>query len=274
MELNSKVVSSIASALGMKAEDITAKLTSEKEEDITLPEGEFFTKDQLSKRDKSKYEEGRTVGEEKPIRELRKEKGWEFEGASLENLLSYHENLMKEKYSKGSSDRVKELETDLEKQKQAFQTDIENLTTKNTQLENQFRAEQINGRLLGVMPTETTIDRNDVLTLYKANRKTIVEDGKEYVLDAQGNKLKDEKTQEPISVEDDFKTFVTERGYVKKSPGRGGGNEPGGNGGYNPKMTPGEFQEKWQKENPDKSVNSQEFSKDYQEFRAKQKENA
>ena len=245
--LKTDAIEKLSKLLGTTAEDLTAKIKSEKEEDIKLPEGELFTEDQLTRRDSSKYNEGKEAGQEMLVKDLKKKYSYDFEGKDADAFLAHHDSKLKEKYSKGSSDRVKELEKDLEKQKKAFQTDIESLTTEKSQLETQFRNEKINGRLLGVMPTETTIDRNDVLTLYKANRKTIVEDGKEYVLDAQGNKLKDEKTQEPISVEEDFKTFVTERGYVKKSPGRGGGNEPGGNGGYNTKMTPGEFQEKWQK---------------------------
>lgn len=264
MALSKETIGWIAELSGLSAEDITAKINSEKEEEIKKPQGEFFTEEDLTKRDSSKYKEGKDAGSEMLIKDLKKKYGYDFEGKDAESFMAHHENELKKKYSKDSNARVEELENDLKKQKETFEDEIKGYKSQLEDLSGKYRGETIRNTLLSIMPKNTTIKPDAIVTLFKNDYEIAEEDGK-MVVKKNGETLKDTKTASPLDVKDVFNEYVVKEGFAKGEPGRGGGNEFGEKG-YTSK-TPVDFQNEWQQKNPDKTPNSPEFQKDYQEWR-------
>lgn len=243
--LTQETIQRIASDYGLTAEDFQAKIASEKEETVELPEGKFYTEKDLNTRDSNKYNEAKKAYEEMTVKKIRDEKGYDFEGKTFDNLFAYHDEKLKEKYSKGTSERVKELEQDLEKIRKSS-TELE--TTYKSQiseLKESTKKESLKASILGMLP-ETTIDKEDVVMLFM-NKYAAKEDedGKTY-FEKDGVKLKDEKVQSYLGLKEIVPTFVEP--YRKKTPGRGGGNKFGGKEPSNEM----DFINQWESENGSK----------------------
>lgn len=269
MALSKETISSIAGLLGTTAEDITAKITSEDEVTLEIPKGQIFTDDELSRRDSSKYKEGKDAGTEMLVKDLKKKYGYEIEGKDAEAFLSHHENQLKDKYSKGSTDRVKELESDIEKMKKANQSELEAVQNQLSTYKQKSKMQAVKNDLLSVMPSETTIAKDDVLTLFLSKHEIKEDEQGQTYLTANGQPLKDEKTASYIGIQDVFNEFVSP--YKKAPSGRGRGNENGGGNSVYTAKDPQAFQDEWQKKNPDKSTAGQDYDKDYAEWRKNQK---
>jgi len=264
MGLNKETIGWIAELSGVSAEDITAKINSEKEEGISKPQGEFFTDDDLSKRDSSKYNEGKSAQTEMLTKDLKKKYGYEFDGKDIDSFMSHHDENLKKKYSKDSNARVEELERDLTKQKETYESELNVYKTQLDDLSGKYRGETVRNTLLSIMPKNTTIKPDAIVTLFKSDYEIEEEEGK-MVVKKNGETLKDTKTASPLAVKDVFNEYVIKEGFSKGDQGRGGGNDFGGS--RYTSRTPEEFQAEWQKNNPDKNVMSSEYQKDYAEFR-------
>lgn len=264
MALNKETIGWIAELTGLKAEDITAKISSENEESIEKPQGEFFNEDELSKRDSSKYKEGKEAGSEMLVKDLKKKYGYEFDGKDVDSFMSHHDGQLKTKYSKDSNARVEELEKDLKTQKETYENEIDGYKNQLSDLNGKYRGESIKNTLLSIMPKNTTIKPEAIVTLFKNDYQIEDEEGK-MVVKQNGQTLKDSKTASPLDVKDVFREYVIKEGFAKGDQGRGGGNDFGDKG-YSSK-TPQDFQNEWVEKNPDKAVNSPEYHKDYAQWR-------
>lgn len=267
--LSQTTISKLASVLDISAEDLTAKLSSEKEEDITLPSGEFFSEDELIKRDKSKYAEGKDAGSEMLVKGLKKDFGYDIDSKNINDFLTHHEAQLKLKYSKEPNQRVEELEKDLEKIKNAHSEELSAFKSQNESLSKQLKSQNIKNKLLSIMPKETTISSNAIITLFNSEHDTIEDNGVKYVT-RNGEKLKNDKTAEPLELDAVFNDWLVKEKYIKTTPGRGNGNEFGNNKFSGNSIS--DFQKQWQKDNPDKSFNDPKYSSDYANWRKEQKE--
>lgn len=270
--LKAEDITKLETALGIKAGDLTAKIASETEEALELPEGHFFNEEQLGKRDSGKYNEGKLAGEEIPTKKKKQELGYEYEGKTFEAFLEHHEGILKTKYSKGNNERVEELESDLKKQKETFEGEILTLTETNKTQLGKNRQQRVANQLLSIMPKETTIKKEAVLTLFNSEYSIDEEEGK-IVVSKGGEKLKDPKTTDPLELSVVFNEFIEREGYAKAPSGRGGGNENGSGSGFKAD-TPEGFQEEWLKANPDSNLNSQKYTADYATHRKEQMKTA
>lgn len=268
--LKSETISKLASVLKISAEDLQAKLSSEKEEDITLPSGEFFSDEELKTRDKSKYIEGKDAGREMFIKDIKKDLGYEIDSKDINDILSHHETQLKTKYGKEPNERVKELESDLEKVKKAHESELEQFKSQNETLLSKVKQQKVKNNLLSLMPKETTISSNAIITLFNSEYSILEEDNNEFIV-KNGEKLKNPKTAEPLKLENVFNDWLLQEKYIKTAPGRGGDNEFG-KSGFNGVNSISEFQKQWQKKNPDVSLNDPQYSKDYAEWRTTNKE--
>lgn len=271
--LKKETIQSIAKALKLEPQDLEAKIKSEGEEEVALPELKVFTPEEFETRVKNEksdsYNDGKQAGVEMLVKEKKKELGYDFEGKDFDSLLNYHTEKLKKETGK-PNERVTELENDIanlnKKHQEALQAKDQELGKYKTD----FNKQLITNKLLSVIPKETTIPKEDVITLFNANYQTeIGEDGK-ILVKQNGQTVKDDTTASPLELNDVFTNFVTERNYVKKQPGRGGDNEFGNNGAA-PKSVSA-FTEKWRKQNPDKSPNGVEFQEAYSNFRKEHKE--
>lgn len=262
--LNKTTIENIATALGLKAEDLTAKITSEKEETLEIPEGQYFTEDQLSSRDTSKYKEGKDAGVEMLVKDAKKKYGYEYEGKDIDSLLEFHRKETESKFSKTKD----EWQTANEQQQKAYEAELLQIKTEKEQLENKFKTQRVNNKLLSLMPKETTIKNDAIITLFNSEYSVIEEDGNQIVVKGD-TRLIDAKSTEPLTIDKVFNDFIVNEGYAKTPSGRGGDNETGSGSTYTAK-TPESFQDEWSKKNPGKSTQSADYMKDYAAFREQQ----
>lgn len=262
--LDKKTIEALAKALGKTAEDITAKITSDQEESLEIPEGSFFTEEQLTKRDNVKYSEGKVAGSEMLVKDLKKKYGYEIEGKDVDTFFEHHDEQLKGKYSKDSSQKLLDLEKDMKKMKETYESELQAERSRVGELKGKLNQQSITNKLLNIMPKDTTIKREAVITLFNSEYNTETEDGQTFVV-RNGERIKDPKTAEPIPLETVFNDFVVSEGYVKAPSGRGGKDEFGKSSLVTAK-DPMEFTSKWQSKNPDKHTTSPEYKKDYQEW--------
>ena len=271
MELNKQIISSIASVYGITAEDLTAKLTSEKQEELKLA-GQLFTDDEIKTRDSSKYNEGKQAQEEMLVKQAKKELGYEFEGKSFNQLLNYHEEQLKTKYSKNSNERVQELEKDINKLKDTYTQEIETYKGQIQDLSGKYKNQSAKNLLLSIMPKDTVLKPDALITLFKSEYELDEDNGK-VILKQNGEILKDPKTTSPLDVKNVFNDWLVKEKYISTTPGRGGDNEFGNNT-FTGIKTPDQFQTSWQKQNPDLETTSPKFQEDYAKWRETQKKSA
>ena len=243
MALSNDTLAWIAELAGVKAEDITAKLNSEKEETIEKPNGSFFTETELKERDSNKYNEAKVAFEEMTVKNLKKKHGYDLEGKNFDDFFKHHDNALKTKYQKDTSERVKELEQDLEKAVKFGESQAEELQTKLAGLESSYMMEAVKNDLLSIMPNETSIPKDDVMTLFLSKHKIGKDENGNKFISKGDTVMKDERTGSYLDYKNIFSDFT--ESYKAKSPGRGGGNEPGGGNA----SSEDQFIEKWTKEN-------------------------
>ncbi|MCG9970998.1 hypothetical protein [Christiangramia crocea] len=264
MALSKDTLEWIAELSGVKVEDITAKISSEEEESIEKPQGEFYSEEELNNRDSNKYDEAKKAFEEMKVKELRKKLELDFEGKTFDNLFKHHEEKLKNKYQKDSSERVKELEADLAKVNQANEETVTNLTSELQSLKQQNKINGIKADLLGIMPAETSIPKEDVLTLFLSKHQVKENENGQTFIESNGQPLKDPKTQSYLDYKNVFEDFS--ENYKLKTPGRGEGNQ---NGNQKP-GNEDQFIDNWEKQQ-NKPISSPEGVRALMEY---EKQNA
>ncbi len=269
--LNKETIEKLATVLKIDAEDFQAKLSSEKEEGLDLAELKVFTETELESRitneKASAYNDGKLAQEEMLVKKAKKELGYEFDGKNFDTFLSHHDSQLKTKYSKDSSARVTELEADIKKLNENMQTTIQQKDAELGNFKSQLGQISLSNQLLSIMPKDTTIAKEDVITLFNANYEVVEEEGQTFVKKG-GQTIKDDTTLKPLGLKDVFNSFLTERKYVSGTPGRGGSTEFGQSSSNVKSIS--QFQENWQKKGG--SLTSPEYSKAYSEWRSKNSE--
>lgn len=231
-------IKQVSEVLKLKSEDIT-KLFSEEDADIDLsiPKGEFWTEENFTTRIKNEknasYSEGKKAGEEMPVKEIRNELGIDLNGEdTVKNLISVYKQKLETELKKEPNKALEEKEQIITKLK----SNISELETEKQNIIKEQKNGQLNNRLLSLMNGELSDgwDREDVITLFRSKYQPEEIDGKT-VVKQNGNILRDEKTQEELTIDAVFDKFIKEKSIIKQGqpggqPGRGGKNEPGGSG--------------------------------------------
>lgn len=270
--LKKETIEAFAKYAGVSASDLEAKIKSESEEDITLQKVNIFTDDQLTERISNEkttsYNEGKTAGVEMLVKDKKKELGYEFEGKDFDSLLNHHSTKIKEASGK-PNEKVTELTNDITKLNDAHKLELEGLSKQNESLLNTMSSLKTKTHLLSIIPQNTTLSKDDMITLFNANYQVAEEDGKR-VVKQNGETLKDVTTASPLPLDSVFMNWATEKKYVTGTAGRGKGNE-GGKQVVSGNSVSG-FQEQWQKQNPDKSLTSGDYDNDYADWRKENKQ--
>lgn len=254
--LTKETIEKIAGILKIDVADFTAKITAEKEETIEIPAGTYLSDDDLKLRDKNKYDEAKVAFEEMTVKKIKGDKKYEdFNGTKFDDLFKYHDAQLKSKYDSSADDRVKTLETDLENMRKTHSTEKETLSTQIKTLKTENQNQTVSSKIMGLMPEKTTIDKKDIVTLFRATHQINIGEDGAITVSKDGQVLKDPGTAAPIGLDSIFNKFVDEKGYISKNGGRGGGNEGGSGAGK--AQNEMEFIEKWEKES-EKSISSPE----------------
>lgn len=246
----------MAKKLGM---DISEAYDSESEESIEIPEVIVMTPDGKRKLEKEKYEEGKTTGVEMSVKEIKQAKGLDFKGKGIEDLVAHLET------KAGDDGRLKKLQDNLTAAEQRA-------------LAAEQRAEsiEIETETLGAIPAEYAgLNKRELKALAAANGLELRKEDNKLVPYRNGQRVRDERTQEDIDPTVAYKSFfeVEKKMTVAGTPlvdpkkGRGGGDEPPKGGKVTTKRS--EIEKAWRESNPDKNIMGQEYAS---HFASKMKE--
>ena len=213
---------------GMTESDINAVMTSEDEVEVTLPTGNFFTEDEIKARDSQKYKEGGTAAVEMAVKDARNTLGLQFEGKTIENLLTNYKTKIEQDAKIEPTQKVKELQTDNEK----LRGTIAELENKSKELEGNLKRGEIDYKFNSAMNATISPDKlkdgwkpEYVSTLFKSEYEVDYNDNNEMIVKRKstGEVVKNDKTQLPEKPENVISAFVAERGMINTDKvGRGG----------------------------------------------------
>lgn len=220
-------VTELETKFGIAEGTLQAAIDSAESTKIEIPVGtlvntethEVFLKDDYLKRTENLKEENKLAGVEIAVKGVRTDMGLEFEGKTMDNLMTAY----KEKV-------LKEANIEPDKKSAEYDTTITGLRTNLTDLQTKFNdleanglkkdsQREIDGNILSKLGGNYTLAKEDVMTLFKTRYDVVVEDGKT-LIKQNGETMKDKVTYEPLSLEVVMGSFT--ESYTKKSGGEGG----------------------------------------------------
>jgi hypothetical protein len=238
-----KNLKDIETALGLKEGEFKTLYEDKEEKEIPISDFEITPKKDYETRikniEKSKYDEGKTVGVETTKKEIREAFGVDFskkiEIPELKNVIS---SKIIEDAKIEPDKKVKELQTDLEKMRGNYETEKQS----RERIENEFKQKEktrtINTNVLSLLPKETIIPVEEAaeLALRKAASDGIVPDMSESggIIFKKGDEILKDKNLVPLKADEVLKNYFSP--YIKPATGGDGGKDNPGQGG------PGSFQ--------------------------------
>lgn len=203
--------------------------TATEEKDFELPKDlQVFAKADLDTRDRAKYTEGKTAGQELLVKDIKKKKGIEGDSEDLDKVLEAVEKKAADAANANPDERLKEKDKEVEKYKNQATKNAEKLT----QLEAAKASSDLDSKLLRHFPKErnSTISDEEYLTLIKSRVKIEQKEGKE-VVSIDGKVMEKADTFEPIPLSDALKGYFTDRKWIEEPAAGSGAGGAGGSGG-------------------------------------------
>lgn len=213
----------LASILKIDASKFIADYESAEEKDIVIPDGSYFTPDELTARDAQQkadgkregISEGRDAGKEIAVKDLKKAFGVEFDGKDFTKLT----DAVKAQFAKGDEG--------LKDQVKLLQQNLADRDSEIGSLKNAAESARQDAGLLAMLPKDrlSTIADSEYLTLMKAALKFEQQDGKT-VVSKDGQILRDQKTTNPLAASEAVNAYFAERKWIAEQQqlpvGRGG----------------------------------------------------
>lgn len=244
--------------LNINVDELIKAIQSKDEIDIDLPNGTFFTDDELSDRDANvakelkKKNEGEALGILK--KELSKKLGLDVSGDRIGDVVEQ----IQAKIGETNDEKVKTLQeqvTLLSKDKENFESQI-------AEKERMFSEYKRDATLRSYFPQnrDNRLSDDEYITLLKNSLAFEEVDGK--LIGKKGNDvIKDPKTHAPLEAKDVINSFFTERNWItqqqqQQSGGRGIQQKQTSTTNTN---TLSAFKELWRQQNPDLNPNGAEF---------------
>lgn len=245
-------------AYGFDVDKLVAAITAEDEQDFAVPEIKTYSDEDLATRDenvkkeaeKAGYEKGKGVGKELVRKDIIKKYSLtEVDEKDTEKLFTALDKVVG-----GGDAATSERINLLQKDKEKLESDL--LTEKENNAKVLFDTELISSFPSG---RKTDMTDKDYLMLVKNNLEFGKDDAGLTFVKKDGQILRDTKTQGYIAPKDAVSSFFTERKFIseKEPGGRGGNDNPGGNGGGIKTMT--QAQDQYIKDNPAGNLLSPDF---------------
>lgn len=227
-------INDIEKALKLEEGSLAAAISSEEEVNISIPKNLVIrTSDEVELREKNLKETSKQAGIEIAIKNARNDLGLEFEGKTMDNLLSAY----KDKLTDELTSEPNALIDGLKKDKEKFQSilkekdnQIETLNNSITSIKNQSVIESSVIRAFGNVTegVKTSIPTQDIRDLFLLKNKIDIQDGKTVVI-KDGEVIQDPTTLEPVSLDSVAGEFI--KSYIQTpTGGKGGTDNPNGTG--------------------------------------------
>ncbi|MGR3221307.1 MAG: hypothetical protein ACUZ8H_16040 [Candidatus Anammoxibacter sp.] len=220
-----KNITDLEKSLKLKEGTLTEAIKSEDEVEVPISELVIRTKEEEESRNTNLKSESRTVGIEMAVKKVRTDLGLEFTGKTAENLAE----AVKIKTLEDAKIEPDKKILDLEKDKADLQKNIVGLGQDLEKQKSLFVAEKntrkIDEQILKSINKETTIPKANILTLFKAEYGTALNDKEVVEISKHGEVLKDKTTLNTKSIDEIMTDYLTP--YLKKAGGGAGeGDDP------------------------------------------------
>jgi hypothetical protein len=232
MAFKKTTLDKIAGLLKLKPEDVTAAAANKDEVDLEIPEGlTVLTAEEVTTLKTNEYKSGKTNGVEMAVKESRDKLGLTFAGKTMDGLIDAVKAHAIAEAKINPDERVKTLQTDLEKVR-ATATDFEN---KHKAAEGQLQVLQLNTEIAAFIPAGAILPANKIIGLMAMDGFTFKKEEGKVVAYKDGTALKD-KLSEILPVKDVITGYVTENKFIgaeddTTGAAAGGRGKPGGPGG-------------------------------------------
>ena len=224
----------------LRLEEGVLKAAIENEEDVDIEIGELviLTKEDHDKREANiiKREEevkknSKDVGVEMAIKQVRNDRGLDFEGKTMDNLLAAVEAKVLSDAKIAPDKKISELEGDIKQMRTNFQQEQEKTEGLQERLNGISNDSVISNQLtLGDIDSgNLNLSKSRIDSLFLAENKIEVREGIPVGIDNSGDPIKDKTTLDLIPVSDLYQDFA--KTFVKQTTGGAGlGNEGGKTG--------------------------------------------
>jgi hypothetical protein len=224
-------ITELAKRAGLSSKVLTDALKSDKEETLTFDvEGEFISNTDLDeikkKAGKTSYDEGKKAGEEMFIKEIRTDEKLDFEGKTKEQLLTALKAKILKDAGSEPTKRITELEADNKKLKELV-TETEGKLKTETELHTaKLNGIEIESTIKSKLPDKLAngLSKDDAYVLYMAKKKVEKTEAGIVLVDPITKQVIKDKKLNPVSIDDDIKSFLEGFGKVNND-GRGEGDD-------------------------------------------------
>lgn len=246
MALSKSVIAKLKK-FNINVDELIAAVTASDEVDITIPDGTFFTDEQLVIRDGKKYNEGKEVGEEQAVYEIKKAKGLEFTGRKVEGLVKH------------LTERPKE-ETEIITK---LQSNIKAIEAEKERLQSEFGSYKVRSSVKSVIPQlNNGLTAEETLSVLEANGFSFAEKNGKVIALKNGQPVADAKSLAELDAKDVITSFLSEKKWVGEpvveKTGRGGTTNAarGASGAF---TNIKDFEANWKESKPGVSMNGAEY---------------
>lgn len=240
--------------------NLAEAITSDKEEEITVPEVHVFTNEELEQRDSNTksagYNEGKTAGEDMTVKQIKRDYGLDsVQGKDIKNVMDAYRDKINADASREPNKQVEELTAQIT----TLQGTVQTLEQEKQQALDNNSKMQLNNKLYMDMPEGLPVSKNEYMAVLSANGVDFESHEGAIVVKRNGNVERDSKTGSPIQPKDFMASFA------KDKWGDMNNNTISGRGGESTKHKPNTVKsakkvaEEWEAEG--KSVNSSEYHK-------------
>jgi hypothetical protein len=158
------------------------------------------------------------------IKEQKEKLGLDFTGKGIDSFITAFKEKVVKEVGATPDEKAKEYESTIAKLRQNLTEQETTFNTFKQQIEAEKTNQKIESDILKAINIETSIPKEDVLTIFKSKHQIEIEDGK-VLVKKNGEVLKDEKTLSPLELSSIVSSFASE--YAKTPQGgRGGQHEP------------------------------------------------
>lgn len=226
--IKAEKITELEKTLRLPEGTLKSAIEATEEKDIEIPTLRIYTEEEENTRLENERKNAKIAGVEMAVKEARNKFGLQFEGKTIDNLLEHYSKKVIQDANISPDKKVQELTADLDKMRGNY-TSIESQF-------NEFKANvakkdgerEIDSLILTKIPQNTTIPTKDVLQLFKYNFQVEKNESGIVEFKKDGVVLKNEKTLNPLSVDEVLSSFVTP--YLKKPEGGAGGGDEAGAG--------------------------------------------
>lgn len=176
--------------------------------------------------------DARKEGVEIAVKKQREALGLNFEGKTVENLVSALTDKVKAESSTGETEKVTKLESKIREKDQALTAALQEVSKATESLKTLKSSYKINKALESYIPKDTVLPVEDVKTILQAklsfreNETGVIE-----VYDIDGNQIVNQSTRDALPVKDVIEDFFrTNTHYMKNVEGGGAGGDSGKGG--------------------------------------------